>query len=112
MLAQCSSNLKNKLLMDKNGAMDISYVANLARIELTDEEKETFSRQLGQILTYFERLSKVDVSNVEPSAHAHAIYNVWRDDIEGPTLTTSQALMNAPKSRENQIVVPKVVDDA
>ena len=98
--------------MDKNGAMDISYVANLARIELTDAEKETFSRQLGQILNYFEKLSKVDVSNVEPSAHAHAIYNVWRDDIEGPTLTVEQALMNAPKKRENQIVVPKVVDEA
>ena len=69
-LEKGGGNLKNKRLMDKNGAIDISYVANLARIELTDEEKEVFSRQLGQIITYFEKLSKVDVSNVEPSAHA------------------------------------------
>lgn len=92
--------------------IDIDYVAKLARIELTDDEKITYSRQLGQILEYFERLSKIDVSGVEPSAHAHAIYNVMRDDVETPAMSVSDALMNAPASRENQICVPKVVDDA
>lgn len=92
--------------------IDIDYVAKLARIELTDEEKITYSRQLGQILEYFERLSKIDVSGVEPSAHAHAIYNVMRDDVETPAMSVSDALMNAPASRENQVCVPKVVDDA
>ncbi len=92
--------------------IDIDYVAKLARIELTDDEKTTYSRQLGQILEYFERLSKIDVSGVEPSAHAHAIYNVMRDDVETPAMSVSDALMNAPASRENQICVPKVVDDA
>ncbi len=92
--------------------IDIDYVAKLARIELTDDEKTTYSRQLGQILEYFERLSKIDVSGVEPSAHAHAIYNVMRDDVETPAMFVADALMNAPASRENQICVPKVVDDA
>ncbi len=92
--------------------IDIDYVAKLARIELTDDEKTTYSRQLGQILEYFERLSKIDVSGVEPSAHAHAIYNVMRDDVETPAMSVADALMNAPASRENQICVPKVVDDA
>lgn len=92
--------------------IDIDYVAKLARIELTDDEKTTYSRQLGQILEYFERLSKIDVSGVEPSAHAHAIYNVMRDDVETPAMSISDALMNAPASRENQVCVPKVVDDA
>ena len=92
--------------------IDIDYVAKLARIELTDDEKITYSRQLGQILEYFERLSKIDVSGVEPSAHAHAIYNVMRDDVETPAMSVADALMNAPASRENQICVPKVVDDA
>lgn len=103
---------KNGPLMDKNAPIDISYVAGLARIELTEAEKEKFSAQLGQILGYFEKLSKVDVEGVEPCAHAHAVYNVWRGDEEGPTLTVEQALMNAPESRDGQIVVPKVVDDA
>ncbi len=92
--------------------IDIDYVAKLARIELTDDEKTTYSRQLGQILEYFERLSKIDVSGVEPSAHAHAIYNVMRDDVETPAMSVADALMNAPASRENQVCVPKVVDDA
>ena len=92
--------------------IDIDYVAKLARIELTDDEKTTYSHPLGQILEYIERLSKIDVSGVEPSAHAHAIYNVMRDDVETPAMSVSDALMNAPASRENQICVPKVVDDA
>ena len=98
--------------MDKNSAIDISYVANLARIELSEEEKVKFSAQLGQILEYFKKLSAVNVDGVEPSAHAHAVYNVWRSDDEGPVLSVEQALLNAPEKRENQIVVPKVVDEA
>lgn len=92
--------------------IDIDYVAKLARIELTEEEKGKFSKQLGQILGYFKKLSAIDVSDVEPSAHAHAIYNVWREDIEGEPMSVEDALMNAPAKRDNQIVVPKVVDDA
>ncbi len=92
--------------------IDINYVARLARIELSQEEKETFSVQLGQILEHFHKLSKIDVSDVEPSAHARAIYNVWREDSPTPAMSVEDAIMNAPAKRENQIVVPKVVDDA
>ena len=92
--------------------IDIEYVAKLARIELTEEEKSTYSRQLGQILGYFERLSEIDVSGVEPSAHARAVYNVMRDDAEGSAMPVSEALMNAPQARDNQISGPKVVEDA
>lgn len=92
--------------------IDIDYVAKLARIELGEEEKKKFSAQLGQVLEYFEKLSAVDVSGVEPSAHAHALCNVWREDEAEPAMGVEDALMNAPKKRENQIVVPKVVDEA
>lgn len=98
--------------MANTGEIDIEYVARLARIELTEAEKEMYSKQLGQILGYFKKLSEIDVSNVEPSAHAHAIYNVWRGDVEGEAMSVEDALMNAPAKRDNQIVVPKVVDDA
>ena len=98
--------------MANTGEIDIEYVARLARIELTEAEKEMYSKQLGQILGYFKKISEIDVSNVEPSAHAHAIYNVWRDDVEGEAMSVEDALMNAPAKRDNQIVVPKVVDDA
>ena len=98
--------------MANSTEIDIDYVAKLARIELSAEEKEKFSNQLGQILGYFQNLSEIDVSNVEPSAHAHAIYNVWREDAEGEPMSVEDALMNAPAKRDNQIFVPKVVDDA
>ena len=95
-----------------DNGIDIDYVAALARIELSQEEKEKFSAQLGQVLDYFKKLSDVDVEGVEPSAHAHAMYNVWREDVEGDAMSIEDALMNAPKKRDNQIVVPKVVEDA
>ncbi len=98
--------------MANSSEIDIDYVARLARIELTPQEKEKYSEQLGQILGYFQKLTEIDVSDVEPSAHAHAIYNVWRDDVEGTPMSVEDALMNAPTKRDNQIVVPKVVDDA
>ena len=98
--------------MANKSPIDIDYVARLARIELTQEEKSKFSEQLSQILGHFQKLASVDVSGVEPSAHAHAIYNVWREDVSGPAMSPEDALMNAPAMRDNQIVVPKVVDDA
>lgn len=101
-----------KRIMSDSNQIDIDYVSKLARIELTAAEREKFSKQLGQILDYFEKLSKVDVSGVKPSAHAHAINNVWREDVPTPAMSVEDALMNAPKKKDNQIVVPKVVDDA
>ena len=86
--------------------IDIDYVAKLARIELTDEERVKYSAQLEQILDYFKKLSAVDVEGVEPSAHAHSIYNVWREDVPTVGMSIDDALLNAPAKRENQIVVP------
>ena len=55
--------------MSEEQSMDIDYVSNLARIELTPEEKEKFQGQLGDVLKYFEKLQEVDVEGVEPTAH-------------------------------------------
>jgi aspartyl-tRNA(Asn)/glutamyl-tRNA(Gln) amidotransferase subunit C len=90
--------------------IDIDYVANLARLALTDAEKETFSRQLGDVLGYIEKLSAVDVSKVEPTAHAFPIANVWAEDAVQPGLPVEAALKNAPAQRDNMIVVPVVVE--
>ncbi len=96
--------------MATNPALDIDHVARLARLALTAEEKATFSQQLGSVLHHIEQLSKVDVSGVEPSAHAFAVVNVWADDVARPGLPVDQALRNAPAQRDNMIVVPKVVE--
>ncbi len=98
--------------MSEKPKIDIDYVAHLARIDLTAEQKEKLSGQLHQILEYFDKLSHIDVSEVNASAHAHSMYNVWRKDECGDVLTVQEVLMNAPAQRDNQIVVPKVVDDA
>ena len=84
--------------------------SSLARLALTPEEKETFSRQLGDVLHHIEALGKVDVTGIEPTAHAFAVSNVWQEDVARPGLPVEQALRNAPAQRDNMIVVPKVVE--
>ena len=91
--------------------MDIDYVANLARIELSSQEKEKFQDQLGDVLKYFEKLQEVDVEGVEPTAHAFPRFNVWDEDQSVDGFTAEEALSNAPKARNDQVVVPKVVEE-
>ena len=96
--------------MSEGQPMDIDYVSNLARIELTSAEKEKFQGQLGDVLKYFEKLQEVGVEGVEPTAHAFPRFNVWDEDIRKEGFPPEKALMNAPKSRNDQVVVPKVVE--
>ena len=98
--------------MPASNSLDIEYVARLARIELSDAEKARFSAQLGQVLDYFEQLKAVDVSGVEPSAHAYDLFNVWREDVPVEGFSPEAALANAPAQRAHQIQVPKVIDEA
>ncbi|MFA6287370.1 MAG: Asp-tRNA(Asn)/Glu-tRNA(Gln) amidotransferase subunit GatC [Opitutaceae bacterium] len=90
--------------------LNIDRIANLARLALTPEEKVKFSAQLADVLTNIEKLKQVDVTGVEPTAHAFPIYNVWADDVAKPGLSVEDALRNAPEKRDNMIVVPKVVE--
>lgn len=97
-------------MADDTQQMDIDYVARLARLALTDEEKKAYGAQLGDILAYFEKLAAVDVEGVEPTAHAFPLHNVWEEDEPRAGFTPEEALLNAPAARDNQVVVPKVVD--
>jgi len=92
--------------------IDIDYVAKLARLDLSEEEKQTFTAQLEDILGYVDKLSDVDVSGVEPMAHAFPLENVLDEDEPREPLPVEEALRNAPAQRDNQVVVPKVVEDA
>jgi aspartyl-tRNA(Asn)/glutamyl-tRNA(Gln) amidotransferase subunit C len=98
------------LSMIPTSDINIEYVANLSRIELTAAEKAKFSQQLGEILHYVDKLKQVDVTGVEPMAHASPVFNVWADDTARPGLPVEQALRNAPAQRDHMIVVPKVVE--
>ena len=95
---------------DTLNAIDIDYVASLARLALSPEEKATFARQLGDVLAYIEKLKQAEVSGVEPTAHAFDVHNVWAADVPAPGLAVEDVLRNAPASRDNMISVPKVVE--
>lgn len=96
--------------MSSSTALDIDHVARLARIHLAPEEKARFAQQLGDVLHHIEQLAKVDVSGIEPTAHAFPVQNVWQDDVARPGLPVDAALKNAPAQRDAMIVVPKVVE--
>lgn len=97
--------------MTKTKQIDIDYVANLARLDLSVEEKAKFGSQLKDILGYFDKLNAVDVKGVEPMAHAYQVYNVWREeDKPGETFGPEVLSGMAPEYRENKVVVPKVVE--
>ena len=89
---------------------NIKYVAHLARLKLTPEEEQKLGAQLGNILGYIEKLKAVDVTGVEPTAHAFPMVNVFRADETRPSLANEDALLNAPKKANGLFVVPKVVE--
>ena len=88
----------------------IEHVALLARLELSEEEKELFASQLGNILTYIEKLKELDTSQVEPMAYATATKNVFRDDEPKPSLDLEETLKNAPGKAMDFFKVPKVIE--
>ena len=94
----------------KTETIDVSYVANLARLVLTPDETERFQGQLEQILAYVEEMGTLDVDNVEPTAHAFPVNNVFREDDVKPSLERSLAMDNAPLHRTEQFVVPKIIE--
>ncbi|MBA3849792.1 MAG: Asp-tRNA(Asn)/Glu-tRNA(Gln) amidotransferase GatCAB subunit C [Opitutus sp.] len=89
---------------------NVDYLAHLARLALTPEEKTRFAAQLGDVLHHIERLSEVNVNAVEPTAHAFPVENVWDADVPRAGLSVADALRNAPAQRENMISVPKVIE--
>ncbi len=90
--------------------MDVKYVAHLARLELTPGEEQKFGAQLGQILGYIEKLNQLDVTGIEPTAHAVPMVNVTRADEVKTSLPTERALMNAPAQANGLFIVPKIVE--
>jgi aspartyl-tRNA(Asn)/glutamyl-tRNA(Gln) amidotransferase subunit C len=90
--------------------IDVKYVAHLARIALTPAEEQKIGAQLGNILGYIEKLKELDVSLVEPTAHAVPMVNVTRPDEIRPSLSNEEALRNAPPQANGLFLVPKIVE--
>jgi aspartyl-tRNA(Asn)/glutamyl-tRNA(Gln) amidotransferase subunit C len=90
--------------------IDVPYLARLARLEVTPEEVEIFEGQLGRILDHVEQMNKLDISGIEPTAHAITVFDVIREDGVTESLPKAAILENAPRSANGLFVVPKVLD--
>ena len=90
--------------------IDVKYVAHLARIALSPEEEQKIAAQLGNVLGYIEKLKEVDISGVEPTAHAFPMVNVARPDQTRPSMSHEDAIRNAPAQANGLFIVPKIVE--
>jgi aspartyl-tRNA(Asn)/glutamyl-tRNA(Gln) amidotransferase subunit C len=96
--------------------MELSYeevrrIAELAKLELTDDEVALYAGQLSHILQYFERLQELDTSQIPPTASVLPLKNVFRADVALPSITPEQALANAPDAVDDQFRVSAVLGE-
>ena len=90
----------------------VRYVAGLARISLNEEEKKIFGKQLSQILGYIEQLGDVDTEGVLPTTHVlPSMKNVFREDVPAVSVSTEDALSNAPDKTKDFFKVPKIIKE-
>jgi len=90
--------------------MEIEYIAMLARLRLTEEEKGSFSRQLRDIISYINKLNRLDTSDVEPTSHVLPLRNVFREDRQDISTERDRILANAPSRKEGFYKVPKIIE--
>jgi aspartyl-tRNA(Asn)/glutamyl-tRNA(Gln) amidotransferase subunit C len=89
---------------------DVEHVAELARLHFEPEEVERFIYQLNDILTYMDRLSELDTSQVPPTTHAMDLSNVFREDLVEESLEAERTLANAPRASRGSFQVPRIIE--
>jgi aspartyl-tRNA(Asn)/glutamyl-tRNA(Gln) amidotransferase subunit C len=92
--------------------IDVAYVAELARLALTPEEKDTFQQQLETIVRYVEKIGGLELSGIEPTLHGQPVVNVFREDVLVPSFERERFLANAPERNGAEFRLPKIVEDA
>ncbi|MBA3060999.1 MAG: Asp-tRNA(Asn)/Glu-tRNA(Gln) amidotransferase subunit GatC [Nitrospirae bacterium] len=90
--------------------ISVEYISKLARLSVSEEEKETFSTQLNSILSYMEKLNELDTKDVEPTSHVVSLSNVMRDDVQRDSISREDALANAPDRTDKFYRVPKIIE--
>lgn len=88
----------------------IEYVGILAKLELSDDEKEKAKEDMGKMLDYIDKLNELDTSGVEPMSHVFPVNNVFREDVVTNGDDRENILKNAPEERDGAFVVPKTFD--
>jgi aspartyl-tRNA(Asn)/glutamyl-tRNA(Gln) amidotransferase subunit C len=91
---------------------DVAKVGSLARLALTEQDLARMTGELSKIVDFVSQLGELDTSSVEPLAHPLETRNVFRDDVPKPSLTTEQALANAPRHDDSFFLVPAVLGDS
>jgi aspartyl-tRNA(Asn)/glutamyl-tRNA(Gln) amidotransferase subunit C len=96
--------------MDTSNSFDVTYVAELARIDLDDADKEKLQHDMEAIVGYIDQLNEVDVSGIEPTAHAVVLTNVTREDRARESVPREKILANAPATVDDELIkVPRVL---
>ena len=88
---------------------EVSHVADLARLYMSQEEIDAMAKQLDDILTYVAKLNELDTGSIVPTTHAISIVNAFREDEEKLSLEREKTLANAPQQNSESFVVPKVI---
>jgi len=92
-----------------SGKFDLDHISRLARIQLSDAEKERLGGQLNTILEYIDHLNRLDTTGVEPTSHVLAVQNVFREDEETAPLPKKDFLSLAPAHDQGHYEVPKII---
>lgn len=96
---------------EKISKRDVGYVARLARLNIGEEETETFTFQLNSILSYMDKLNHLDTSRINPMSHAIEISNAFREDVAKGSFPQDVSLGNAPEREGPYFKVPKIIED-
>ncbi|MCC6345962.1 MAG: Asp-tRNA(Asn)/Glu-tRNA(Gln) amidotransferase subunit GatC [Nitrospirales bacterium] len=89
---------------------DVRHIATLSRLQVSEEDLDTFSSQLSTIVEYIEQLNRLDAGGVEPTSHVLPLQNVMRDDLPSPSLPREEVLRNTPDSTGKFYRVPKIIE--
>ena len=89
---------------------EVRQVARLARLELSDEEISIQSKHFNELLSQFDVLSTIDLTDQAPTSHNFPVVNVFRQDVVVPSLPRELVLLNAPETRDGTIIVPKILE--
>ncbi|MDP3049171.1 MAG: Asp-tRNA(Asn)/Glu-tRNA(Gln) amidotransferase subunit GatC [Thermodesulfovibrionales bacterium] len=90
--------------------ISVEYISKLARLSVSEKEREAFSAQLQGILSYMEKLNELDTKDVEPTSHVVSLSNVMRDDVQRASISREDALANAPDHTDKFYRVPRIIE--
>lgn len=97
-------------MADKITDETIEYVGILAKLELSDEEREQAKKDMGKMLDYIDKLAELDTTDIEPMSHVFPVQNVFREDVVTNGDESEKTLRNAPGVKDNMFMVPKTFE--